>query len=212
MLRRLLIVFAKAPVAGRVKTRLAKTLGDAESLCIYRFLAKRVWSQALEARDELGFELWLYFDPPSAVNEMSAWLSGANAYESQPEGDLGDRIIEAYRRGFAAGFSSVTILGTDAPEIRSSHFQEAFERSALNRVIVGPAMDGGFYLMTLNHHRPELFQNVPWSAAHTRAAIQENAKRLGIQWQLLQEERDIDEAEDWAWWKDQNPEIIIHPS
>ena len=154
---------------------------------------------AREARAALPCALWLYLDPPGAALELARWLSGADAHVPQPAGDLGPRITEAFRLGFAAGFRKVAIVGTDIPGLSVDLLRRAFEACDDHGVAVGPAADGGFYLLALGARRDALFDDVPWSASTTRVRLQERALKRGLAWTELDVLRDIDTPEDWAW-------------
>ncbi len=202
MTESLLIVFAKAPAPGRVKTRLAAGLGAAAAAGIYRALAEEAWSVARAARAALPCALWLYAEPPEGIRDLQDWLPGADAYVPQPAGDLGVRIAEAFRLGFAAGFRKVAIAGTDIPGLSVAQVRLAFEACDDHGASVGPAEDGGFYLLALGARRDALFEDIVWSDASTRAEIRERALKRGLAWTELDLLRDIDTPEDWAWFRD----------
>jgi rSAM/selenodomain-associated transferase 1 len=197
----LLIVFAKAPVAGRVKTRLAAGIGAAAAAGIYRALAEEAWTAARAAAATLPCALWLYAEPPEGTLDLQDWLPGADAYVPQPAGDLGVRITEAFRLGFEAGFRKVAILGTDIPGLSVAQLRLAFAACDDHGASAGPTEDGGFYLLALGARRDALFQDVPWSATTTLARIRDRTLRRGLAWTELDVLRDIDTPEDWAWFR-----------
>jgi len=198
--QRALLVFAKAPQLGRVKTRLAADLGEETALKIYRALAEHIWTQLVEIRDTLYFKLWLCFDPPEAEKNMLTWLPGADHYLPQTRGDLGARISRAFETAFIRGFEQVAIVGMDMPRLDGSHLQDAFHRAHKGRVIVGPTYDGGFYLMALSAPWAALefiFEDVPWSSHKALFTIHQKASAFGLDWMELPIEEDIDTADDW---------------
>lgn len=197
----LLIVFAKAPVPGRVKTRLAAEFGEDRAAGVYRALAEAAWSTCRAAQAALPCALWLYADAAGAEAAMDAWLPGADAVVPQPTGDLGARIAEAFRLGFAAGFRRVAIVGTDVPGLRIELFRSAFLGSAEGYAALGPAADGGFYLLALGAKQTALFRGLPWSAPDTGAALRARGVALGLAWTELETLRDIDTPADWAWFR-----------
>ena len=134
----LLIVFAKAPDPGKVKTRLAVDIGDGMAARIYRALAETAWAACRQAQGALPCALWLYVDPPGREGELAAWLPGADACVPQPEGDLGARIVAAFRLGFEAGFTRVAIIGTDVPRLSADLILRALATCESDNVAVGP--------------------------------------------------------------------------
>ena len=197
--KHLVVAFARAPEEGRVKTRLGAEIGMKAALEVYAALAEEVWANLLQARARLGFQIWLGFDPPEAGEAMQAWLPGADRYVPQSAGDLGTRIQDFFRSGFAAGFDAVLVIGTDTPDLSERHFQETLDQIAPGRAVVGPSVDGGFYLLALAAPPPDLltiFTDLPWSSERTREALRDNASQLGLEWVELEPLVDVDTLAD----------------
>ncbi len=195
----LVMVLAKAPVVGHVKTRLGADVGAFAACQVYRSLAEEAWANLLKARASLGFEVWLAYDLPESKAQMQAWLSGAEAYLPQATGNLGDRICDCFQAGFDAGFHAVLITGTDAPDVTSKHYEGAFAKVAPMQAVVGPSEDGGFYLLTLPRTDLDLhvlFDNISWSTESTRETLHNNALRLGLGWTELEPLLDVDTLQD----------------
>ena len=154
---RLLIVFSKNPVAGRVKTRLASAIGDAEALRIYEQL-REITRQAAVEVDAAKAISYADFIPAADLlltGGAEAWLQQGN--------DLGERMHNAFVKGFSLGFSRVALIGTDCPEITPFILELAFEKLDACDVVLGPARDGGFYLSAMKRPFPELFLDRRWS-------------------------------------------------
>ena len=154
---RLLIVFSKNPVAGRVKTRLASAIGDAEALRIYEQL-REITRQAAVEVDAAKAISYADFIPAADLlltGGAEAWLQQGN--------DLGERMHNAVVKGFSLGFSRVALIGTDCPEITPFILELAFEKLDACDVVLGPARDGGFYLSAMKRPFPELFLDRRWS-------------------------------------------------
>jgi rSAM/selenodomain-associated transferase 1 len=194
-----LLVFARVPALGQVKTRLAAGVGHAEALAIYHELLGITRAAIADA----GFPatVWL---AGTAVQMPSAEEKGdwANlTVRCQQAGDLGQRMTAAFAAAFAAGATKVAIIGTDCPGLRAAHLAEAFSLLNEHEVVLGPATDGGYYLLGLRQPLPELFQNKAWSTASVLADTLADAQRLGKRVALLPELHDVDTAEDLACWR-----------
>ena len=194
---RALVVFARAPELGRVKTRLAAEVGAAAALAAYETLGARV---VRAVRGVPACELVVAFTPRDRRARLQAWLGDGLAYEPQDDGDLGARMAAAIARRRAAGAAKVVVIGTDCPDVTAATVEEAFTRLDAADVVLGPALDGGYYLVGVRRPTPELFAGVPWSAPDTLAVTLERAQGAGLTVALLAPLRDIDTAADWAAW------------
>ena len=193
------IVFAKAPEAGRVKTRLAAEIGDAEALRVYREMAERQWEWLLAARNTDGFHLGVSFAPAEAEPLIRAWLAGADAYLPQTDGNLGDRIANACDWALDQGGRSVTVMGSDCPGFDHRHLQIGFAGIQNHSYSLGPALDGGFYALTLTPQARPLLKRlpgIPWSSSQTSASLIREADSLDLAGLLLPELRDLDTLAD----------------
>ncbi len=190
--RRLVVAFAKAPRPGRVKTRLARELGDEAASDLYRRMGRRVLDQLRGGR----YRLQVAFDPPDAADEVSEWLGTHQVeYAPQPRGTLGDRMELAVSQGFAVA-DRICIVGTDTPEVGRDLAEKALEGLDETDVVIGPARDGGYYLLALRRYAPELFQGIPWSTSQVMDRTLEQAELLGLSVATLPVLNDIDVAAD----------------
>lgn len=204
--RRALIVFARAPQAGRVKTRIASSLGEASALAIYRTLGARVMRRLVplverDAAHAAACRVVVVATPDGAGAEVGAWLGRHWTLEDQGTGDLGARMSDAFHRRFAEGAERVVIVGTDCPDLDWRVVDEAFHQLESYDVVVGPARDGGYYLLGICRPVPQLFQNIPWSSADTMRATLVRASSLGLSAWLLTPMSDIDTVDDWDTWR-----------
>jgi uncharacterized protein len=191
------LVFAKLPESGRVKTRLAKDVGAEAALEIYRELAERTWAQVVAA----DAERWLVFDPPDREAEVEAWLPGADRYLSQASGDLGVRLSAAFDAAFDAGAPAAAVIGTDIPGLTAELLDRALDTLAPDEASFGPATDGGYWLLALARRQPSLFTDMPWSTERVGAITLDRIRALGLSIRTLPTLDDVDTAEDLARWR-----------
>jgi rSAM/selenodomain-associated transferase 1 len=190
---RSLVVFVKHPAPGTVKTRLAAEIGPEAAARLYRSLAERVLEETTPREGE--YERLVFFDPPHALAEMRAWLPGLRLV-AQSAGDLGDRMSDAFRRAFGRGAGRVALVGTDAPGVSRETVVEAFEALERADVALGPAEDGGYYLIALREPRPELFAGIPWSTPAVCGETRARAAAARLSVRELGPLRDVDTLED----------------
>jgi rSAM/selenodomain-associated transferase 1 len=190
---RALIVFLKHPEPGAVKTRLASALGAETAAALYRALAEGVLEATVPRSGE--YETLVFFDPPEAAEAMRAWLPGVRL-RPQCVGDLGARMTAAFARAFERGARRAAIIGTDAPGVTRETVAGALAALDDADVVVGPAEDGGYYLLAFCVPHPELFEDVAWS---TPAVLEETLARAataGLRVRELPRLRDVDTLED----------------
>ncbi len=196
-----IILFARAPELGRVKTRLAQEIGDAAALAAYQELGRTCWSNAVAARSTLGGRALVAYTPHDGEASVRAWLSGADAYMAQQSGDLGQRMLSAITLALSDGAGQVVVIGSDCPTLSERVLLDAF--AALDRadVVIGPATDGGYYLIGMSRARDVLFADVPWSSALTLRVTMDRAHAAGLRVAKLQPLSDVDTADDWCAWR-----------
>ena len=187
-----LIVFVKAPRPGSVKTRIAEALGAKAAAAIYRILAERVLANLAGLR-----EVELRFAPDDALPEIAPWLRRGWRACPQGEGDLGVRLQRAFADAFAAGARRVVVIGSDCPEVGAADIREAWQALAGADVALGPARDGGYWLIGLAQPQPRLFTDMPWSTAGVFRQTVERAGALGLRVARLRQLADVDTAADW---------------
>jgi rSAM/selenodomain-associated transferase 2/rSAM/selenodomain-associated transferase 1 len=188
----ILMVFAKAPVPGRVKTRLAEDVGPQEAARIYRDLGRRVVDQIREG----PYRTVICYDPPEAERTVKEWL-GEQRVEFRPQapGSLGERLETAFRWAFRETGRAL-VIGTDAPGVNQDLVEAALRALSAAHLVLGPALDGGYYLLGLTRPAPELFRGIPWSTEEVLKATLARARELGLTATLLPVLRDVDTLED----------------
>ncbi|MGI9243976.1 MAG: TIGR04282 family arsenosugar biosynthesis glycosyltransferase [Verrucomicrobiales bacterium] len=200
------MIFVKFPEPGKVKTRLAKSVGDEAAADIYRKLVARVLERVVAAEPIEGndgqWKVWILFDPPEREGEIRAWLDpmlgrGFDGYFPQVEGDLGARLGAAFARGFETGFGRIAAIGTDCIEFAEAEIRECWSLLEESDVVFGPAEDGGYYLIGMKREHPELFAEIPWSSRQTLEATLTAAAGAGLAVATLPTMSDVDEIEQW---------------
>lgn len=186
------MVFVKAPRPGEVKTRVAQTTGAERACDVYRQLVATLLKSLSPLR-----EVELRFAPDDAAAEIEPWLRPGWVAVPQGEGDLGARLERAFADAFAAGAERVVIVGSDCPDVKTSDVRTAWRELQTHDVAVGPAMDGGYWLIGLRAPQPELFRGIPWSSELVLGRTLERARALGLKIQLLRILSDIDTEADW---------------
>lgn len=200
MSERALLVFLKQPEPGRVKTRLVPPLGAQDAAAFYRVLAEAELAGTRPVADE--YRRRLCFTPAAARDAIFTWLSGAgllvhgDVLEPQARGDLGERMAAAFEAAFAAGARRVAVVGTDVPWLDGTVVVQALEELATHDAVVGPAADGGYYLLALREPQPALFDGIAWSGPQVLATTLARAARLGLGVRRLQMLRDVDTLAD----------------
>jgi len=189
----ILIVFVKEPRPGSAKTRLIPALGADAAAELYRRLAEEEIRRTVPRDDE--YQRLFFFTPAQARSAMEAWLPGETLVVQEGR-DLGARMAGAFAEAFARGARRVAIIGSDAPWVSRGVVGEAFRSLDDHDLVLGPASDGGYYLLALDRPRPGLFQGIAWSTPSVLAATLERAGVLGLTVRLLGALPDIDTLDD----------------
>ena len=186
----LLMIFTRNPELGKVKTRLAKTIGDEAALEIYKFLLEHT----VKVTKDLKADKATYYSVSNINNDI--WDPALYQKKEQKGDDLGERMHNAFSEAFQNGYEKVIIIGSDMYDITSEHIEEAFTQLDNNEIVVGPAEDGGYYLLGLKKPIRAIFENKAWG---TDTVFQDTMKDLtNNQVHLLETLNDIDVYEDIA--------------
>lgn len=187
MNKELVIVFVKNITLGKVKTRLAKTIGNQAAFEVYKALVK----VTEEATDDLDNDLRIYFS--DAVVDTK-WQ---NAYKAVQEGkDLGERMKNAFLKGFQDGYNRIVLIGSDLPDINASHIRKGLNALEHSEVVFGPAEDGGYYLIGMSKMNTKVFENKPWSQSNLLSETLSELKNNNTTFATLAVLNDIDTFED----------------
>jgi rSAM/selenodomain-associated transferase 1 len=156
---RLLIIFVKNPLKGKVKTRLAKTIGEDKALLIYQELLMFTNKITAEVKSDKAV---FYSD---FIDQQDLWDSSIYKKHKQEGDNLGDRMYRAFEDGFSEGYQNIVIIGSDCLELSSDLIHEAFEKLREHDFVIGPASDGGYYLLGMKDLHRNLFENKAWSTS-----------------------------------------------
>ena len=190
--RRSLIVFVKAPRPGKVKTRLAVDVGADKAARIYRSMGRQIVDAVRGGR----YAVRIHHDPPEAADEVASWLGERGlSFHAQTVGDLGARMANAFEQCFEEA-DEVCIIGTDAPSVSQDTIDEAFDGLATSDLVIGPAEDGGYYLLALRRPCPALFDDIEWSSLEVLSATLARAHEAGLSVQQLARQTDVDTLAD----------------
>ena len=213
-----LLIFLKEPIDGKVKTRLAASVGEKEATRRYRAMVA-VLLQQFEGLNNTHVRFC--YSPDDATDAITFWLlpqlrghvikrssdylftpeKNAPAFSidfaAQGEGDLGGRLERATNKAFADGYEKVAVIGSDCIHCGSRWINAAFHQTKENSCVIGPSEDGGYYLLATAKRAPSLFQHIPWSAEDTCSKTEREAMNLGLTVVHLPQLIDIDDESCW---------------
>lgn len=185
-----LILFIRNPELGKVKTRLARDVGQDKALAIYKALLTHTRDTALA----VDAQRLLFYS--QAIPESDDWPSPAFTKFLQRGDDLGERMQLAFAQALEQADKAV-IVGSDIAQITAEIISEAFQALEENDYVIGPALDGGYYLLGMKQPTPELFQNMEWSTPDVCQTTLDRISSLGRSYHKVTTLSDIDYAEDW---------------
>ncbi|HLO49730.1 MAG TPA: TIGR04282 family arsenosugar biosynthesis glycosyltransferase [Kamptonema sp.] len=190
-----LIIFTRYPEPGITKTRLIPVLGIEGAAKLHRELALCTIAQAKQIQNSRQLLVEVYFTGGSQ-QLMQAWLGSDIFYQNQVTGDLGTKMAAAFQISFNSGVEKVVIVGTDCPDLNSQIMALAFDELAVYDLVLGPALDGGYYLIGLRQFVPELFKSINWGTAEVLQQTVAIARNLNLAVAYLPPLADIDRPED----------------
>ena len=183
----LIIIFVKNAALGKVKTRLAKTVGEHSALDVYQTLVTLTES----ASSSIHVDRHIYFS-----EEIDTSLWKGDSKHIQQGRDLGEKMMNAFMNGFTMGYERIVLIGSDLPEISEDILQSALSKLQKSQAVFGPAQDGGYYLIGLTKMVSSIFTDKPWSTSNLLALTLSELKKQDISIALLKTLNDIDTFED----------------
>jgi uncharacterized protein len=195
-----LILMLKYPRAGAVKTRLAPAMGEERACELYRALVRHT----LNAVERLRFDEHVFMEVRIAGAPSDAavreWLGEELHFIPQGDGELGERMDRAVHNAFAEGAPSVIVIGADCPELTAEHLRDGLRALESHDVVLGPAADGGYYLIGMRRFLPELFRGIQWGGEQVFEQTLAAGRELGVAFQVLDTLDDVDRPEDLPLW------------
>lgn len=184
-----ILIFQKNLVEGKVKTRLARSIGNDKALQVYRYLLNHTHQQVAL----LDTPALVFFEHRIEVDFLHQRLFSGAVQRGE---DLGERMKNAFLQAFGMGYQQVVIIGTDCLQLNSDIIKESLEALDSYDMVIGPAIDGGYYLMGLRKMYPTLFEDKTWSSSKVFPETMDEAKKLGLNPYVLEKLNDIDTYED----------------
>ena len=197
-----LIVFTRYPEPGKAKTRLIPALGAGGAATLHRQMTEYTLAQVKELQSKRALAVEVRFAGGS-LSLMERWLGYDLGFQEQGAGDLGSRMARSHASAFQSGTDSVVTIGTDCPGLDSGLMSRAFQQLVTDEVVLGPARDGGYYLIGLRRFIPELFSGITWGTAEVLKQTVAITKRLDLSVAYLPELADVDRPEDLPIWEHQ---------
>ena len=196
--QRLLIIFVKNQLKGKVKTRLAETVGDEQALRVYKKLTDYTYSVANAV--DADRQVW-YSD---FIAKDDVWEKSQHVFSKklQQGHDLGERMHTSFRNAFNEGYQKTVIIGSDCAELSADLISDSYQQLEDNDLVVGPSEDGGYYLLGMNKFYGRLLEDIPWSTPHVLPDTLRIAEEMELDIYMLPELNDVDNEEDWRAVKD----------
>jgi uncharacterized protein len=199
----LLMIFIKNPIAGKVKTRLAKTIGEQQALEIYKDMLSHTLkiSSTVDGTDKIVY----YSD---FIDDRDEWAESGFFQALQQGADLGDKMGIAFNENFIKGYKKIIIIGSDCLELNSALIVKAFKSLDEHDAVIGPVVDGGYYLLGMNQANERLFRNKQWSTETVCQSTIADLEAGNLRYALLETLNDIDEEADLIHFHKRNSNVI----
>ena len=191
---RCLLFFVKNPEKGKVKTRLAASIGDERALKLYKGFLLNILSNLNKGT----FLFYLCFFPADALESLRQWLGEDYLYTPQQGEDLAERMKNGFMEAYTMGFKRVVLIGSDIPDLPLEFIEEAFTSLKEKDAVIGPSLDGGYYLIGFKDKTfsSQVFKGIPWSTERVFEQTTKILEREGLTVHFLKPLRDIDKVED----------------
>lgn len=192
-----IIIFARYPVEGKVKTRLAANIGNKYAVEFYKLISRKIINRIKVIRNSYKY---VFYSDEKEKDIVKKWLGRSFLYSHQEGNDLNERMTDAFRKVFSHGANKVIIVGTDIPDLSKELINKAISDLDKNDVVIGPSKDGGYYLLGMKKFTPGLFEDIEFSTETVFAKTIEKIKMLGLTYTTLETLQDIDTEDDLVRW------------
>ena len=190
-----LTIFTRYPEPGHTKTRLISALGEEGAAALQKELTEQTLQKVERLVKTSTIEPVICFEGGDQ-NAMRNWLGHDRLYSPQADGDLGTKLIKAFDEAFSGGAHRVVTIGCDCPALCREHISRAFDALYFKDLVLGPASDGGYYLIGIKYPIKELFEDIPWGTDKVFEKTVSLAQHLGLSIEILEELHDVDRPED----------------
>lgn len=190
MKNNLLIILVKNPELGKVKTRLAVSIGEEEALNVY----KQLLEHTRNVTQDLPFDKVIFYS--DYVDHHDEWDNAVFQKQHQGGGGFGIRVVRAFEWGFEKGYSHICVIGSDCYELEAKIIADAFVKLSEHDIVIGPSLDGGYYLIGMKEPHPFLFRNKHWSAGSVLKETVKDIEAYNLSACLLAVLRDVDVESD----------------
>ncbi len=190
MLKKAIIIFVRPPVLGKVKSRIAATIGEERALNVY----EKLLAHTHKICSALTCDRYVFY--ADEIVQEDCWEKTLFTKYVQTGSDLGDRMQHAFEMIFSKGYNQVLIIGSDCYELDTPLLETAFTALENDKVVIGPATDGGYYLLGLQQHLPFLFRKISWSTSTVCTETINRCRQQQLSIHILPVLTDIDEEKD----------------
>ena len=189
-----ILLFVKYPKNGRVKTRLAKSIGDTAAVSMYKSFVEDI----LSSLKGINAHIWICYHPENTRDDMAVWLGSRYDYVLQKGENLGKRIQHCFNISINNGFDKTIVLASDIPEISEKIINKAFEMLENNDTVIGPTYDGGYYLIGFNkkYYTSKIFDEISWGNSSVFEETLEKIVAYKLRYSVLDKIDDMDTIDD----------------
>jgi hypothetical protein len=187
-----LLIFVKYPRLGRVKRRLSKTIGRENATFLYKIFVEKT----IKETKSKNYERIIFFTPIRRKKEFIKWLGKRLKFIPQKGKNLGDRLYNAFKEAFALGAEKIVAIGTDSPLLNKEVIYRAFKKLNNKECVIGPSLDGGYYLLGLSCLNRGLFKGINWGTEKVFRQTLNAIKKINFRLGLLEKMLDVDDIKD----------------
>ena len=193
-----IIVFAKYPSEGKVKTRLGASFGNQFAIAFYKLCAEHTFNVLEELKDK--FDCYLYYGTEDNIQQIKKWVYTSFGLVPQVKGDLGEKMLRAFQDIFSKGYKKVIIIGTDIPDITREKLVSVFNELDNFDVVISPSYDGGYVLLGMTSLHLTLFKDIKWSTNEVFNKTIQEIKKMDLSVKIKEAILDIDDGNDLIKW------------